>query len=459
MPPSPTGVAALPTALPSALPTALPTALDRGRVLRLATEADHDAVVALAAAEFGAHDAAPVRAYLGSGLGAEWLVVVEGPDAAQPGGGRLVAASGRIPHPVRLDGHPVPASQIEYVVTAPQARRQGLVRAQLAAHHARADATGELAQFISGIPYLYRKLGYDYALDQPEAFLFDPARVRALAAATPASVTCRPADPGDHRWLRESGLDRPTRGLRIAWDEPTWDAWLAMVEVHPGDPVGPFGRARGTCDALEVVERAGRPVGWVKAHLHDEGGELYPLAAWVEDTDAGLALLAHLHDLADVAAASLGRPVVVVGAGSPDTRWDTVLATAGTGQRLPTGMYARVSDPGALLRGVAPVLGERLAASPFGVGHHRLRLSLYDHGLELRWHDGVVTAVDRVPGDPDPFSSGAVGVAPDRVGALVFGRWGAAGLAGRADDVMLGRHREVMEVLFPRRPNDIGTNF
>jgi hypothetical protein len=51
-----------------------------------------------------------------------------------------------------------------------------------------------------------------------------------------------------------------------------------------------------------------------------------------------------------------------------------------------------------------------------------------------------------------------VGVAPDWFPALVLGRWGARGLAARVDDVLLGDHAPVMDVLFPALPADIATD-
>jgi hypothetical protein len=70
-----------------------------------------------------------------------------------------------------------------------------------------------------------------------------------------------------------------------------------------------------------------------------------------------------------------------------------------------------------------------------------------------------VAAVRPAPGIEDPFAHDAVGVAPDAFGALVLGRWGAAGLEDRVDDVVLGRRRGLMEVLFPQVAADVVGDF
>ena len=86
-------------------------------------------------------------------------------------------------------------------------------------------------------------------------------------------------------------------------------------------------------------------------------------------------------------------------------------------------------------------------------------ISLYEDGLALDLAGGEVAAVRAADGIEDPFATGAVGVAPDWLGALVFGRWGAIGLEQRVDDVTLGRRRGLMEVLFPRLDADVVGDF
>ena len=71
---------------------------------------------------------------------------------------------------------------------------------------------------------------------------------------------------------------------------------------------------------------------------------------------------------------------------------------------------------------------------------------------------GEVVSVDAGPPEQDPNAKGGAGVPPDLVATLVFGRYGAGGLAARHDDVRLGRASELMEVLFPKLESDILTS-
>lgn len=132
-------------------------------------------------------------------------------------------------------------------------------------------------------------------------------------------------------------------------------------------------------------------------------------------------------------------------------------AAAGVGaERLgyDHGVYARATDAVRLLAASAPVLSRRLAAA-----HRRdtgtLDITTYEATVRLELEDGRVVAVGRGPRIEDPFVHDDVGVAPDLLPALVLGRFGASGLAARADDVTLGRHGNLCDVLFPRLPSDV----
>ena len=75
----------------------------------------------------------------------------------------------------------------------------------------------------------------------------------------------------------------------------------------------------------------------------------------------------------------------------------------------------------------------------------------------LTYSAGEVVAVERGPADQDAV--GGVGIAPDLVATLIFGRYGASGLAARHDDVSLGPRAGLMEALFPVLESDIRTTY
>ena len=58
-----------------------------------------------------------------------------------------------------------------------------------------------------------------------------------------------------------------------------------------------------------------------------------------------------------------------------------------------------------------------------------------------------------------PAAAGGAGVAPDQLGALLFGPHGMHGLARRRPDVYPGRDAELYEALFPPLHADLLTYY
>ena len=67
-------------------------------------------------------------------------------------------------------------------------------------------------------------------------------------------------------------------------------------------------------------------------------------------------------------------------------------------------------------------------------------------------------SIERSGPDQDPSRQGGIGVPPDLVATLIFGRFGAVELEDRYPDVRLGRAADLAEVLFPRLEADIVTS-
>jgi hypothetical protein len=121
-------------------------------------------------------------------------------------------------------------------------------------------------------------------------------------------------------------------------------------------------------------------------------------------------------------------------------------------------LYVRVPNPVALLDRIRPVLSARLGRSAFATSSGCLLLSTYAASILLTYDHGMVVNVEAGPPEQNPNAKGGAGVPPDLIATLLFGRYGASGLAARHDDVRLGRAAELMEALFPRLETDIVTS-
>lgn len=417
---------------------AAPADLGDGLVLRTGRPGDEDAIVEHVAAAFSPTAEQRLRARLdedgGRGV-TRWCTVWDG--------ARLVSSSGLLAHRLAVDGTVLAAGQIEWVVTDPGYQRRGLVRRQLAEHHRRARAEGMALTVVDGIPYLYRKLGWGYALDWPAVHAVPAAPRgrgddgRAGATTWHDGVAVRPAVAGDETALVALDDLRPDRGVHVVRDRARWSWWIGLAGRGPDE------------DLLLAEARPGRAEGWARVERDGEATLVLVRPGPTRTLAAARALLARAR-----AGAPPGWGVEVVGRPGP---WAEVLATEAVPLPYDHGVQARVVDPVALLTALVPVLDRRLAEAGGDVSGP-LDLSLYERTVRLELDHDHVVAVGTGPRIEDPFAHGDVGIAPDLLPALVLGRFGAPGLAARADDVTLGRHTDLVDVLFPARPSDVVTD-
>lgn len=398
-----------------------PRLLDDGMVLRSATEADLDGIVALSVDAHGEHEAWGVRYVFDRDGPAAWTVVVDDDE--------IVSASVLMSHRLLYDDVELTAGQIEYVATAESHRRRGLVRLQVEEHHRRADARGDRVVFIAGIPYFYRRLGYAYGLRYPPRY-----HLPRNSVEMPDGWTVGPAEPGD-RPAMQALHDRALAAadVRIPMSGAEWDALLSTAPKW-GEGV--------------LVARHGERVGgWMRLQEYPEIESFEVLQAATDELAAAEALVVHAQRLAgDANLGLLGRH------GDP---WSALLTSVGFPVDDFHGLYTRIADPAAFLGAVSPVLSRRLASSPLRNEVGELVISLYEESLTVDYDRGEITGVRVTEGVEDPGDVDGVGVAPDAFCALVFGVHGATALAARVEDVVLGRHGALMEVLFPPLVADV----
>jgi predicted N-acetyltransferase YhbS len=393
--------------------------------VRDATADDHEAIVELNTEVFDRYEGAAVRHLLegGGGYGpGEWTVAVDTD-------GRIVSACTLFQHRLQFGSVELPAAQIEFVATRPEARKAGLVRRQFERHHARVAELGALVIVITGIPYLYRRLGYGYA--------FVDGRVHRVVTVpeAPEGWTIADATVDDVDAITAE-YDRAATDNEIALRHPA-EAWRWLVEGAP------------TWDErVRLARRGGVVEGIARTQVRTDQGYY---ATWGSARTVGAAEAL----LADAATAADGLKFYAVDRHADP--WGSVVRQAGVHDPSTfEAVYARIPDPVAFLDAIRPVLSERLTASGLAQESGELALSLYDDGVVIAYERGEVTEVRRDP-EPalDPLDDDDAGVPPDVFPALVFGRFTTEELALRHDDVGYVKDRALMDVLFPKQHVDL----
>ena len=378
-------------------------------------------IVALQCARNGDDCEAPVRELLERpGVGPRrFAVAVDGE--------RVVSSLCLIPENMRLGGVAFGAGQIEYVATDVDYERRGLVRALIDLAHRWSAEDGRLVEVIAGIRYFYRRFGYEYAVPFPRVWL-----VGDSAARMPEGWSTRRATVHDAGSILDL-QGRALAGIALAVLPGDLAWWQRRLASDIGAPWWVAADGSGAVRGAATV--GGGPPG--------VDGVAMLGAAAVESAAALDALLTVAHG-ADGRPAVQQRPSV-----------DPLLTARAELHPREYSLYVRVGNPVALLDQLRPALGARLGSSPFAGERGELLVSLYERSILLTYEAGVVASVAAAAGEQDPDGRGGIGVPPDLVATLLFGKHGAAGLAARYEDVALGARAELAEVLFPPLDGDI----
>ncbi|MEI5103756.1 GNAT family N-acetyltransferase [Streptomyces sp. PmtG] len=402
---------------PTAAPADLPLA--DGLLLRQARPADLDQIGALLTKRGEPADALDHR------------LVVTDPDAGWPAcavvvdGDRVVSTATLLDEELRVGDVRLPAGQVELVATDKEYEGRGLVRALMGWAHERSAARGHVIQAMIGIPYFYRRFGYEYAIDIPPA--------RAVRTPPPSESTsvlraARPADLPAIAALQDAAQQR----FDVAMPHSAGCfRWLLAHEAS----------------SLWVLEEDGTVVATGRT-TPPHGGEVLLAEAAARDEAAARGLLRGVAaQVPDGRVRAVHRAGTVTAAAWEEFLDDEPRARAEQ-------YYVRVPDVAALLDRLRPLLWRRLTAAGLDAGDRDIVLSTFGAHYRLPVHANGLGEV--VTGGPlqGPGVVGGAGVAPDYLPALLFGPHGIEGLSRIRPDVYATR-KELFQALFPPLTADV----
>ncbi|HKD74330.1 MAG TPA: GNAT family N-acetyltransferase, partial [Ktedonobacterales bacterium] len=224
--------------------------LGDGLILRRATAADVEPLIALNKEIFGQRAPDFVRHFLSG----DWPIctmkdftVVEDTNA-----GAIVSSLCLIAQTWSYDGIEFGVGQPEFVLTRPEYRRRGLIRAQMEVVHEWSEQHGDFVQVITGIPYYYRQFGYEMGLAFGGFRVGSKAYVEKLKEGEAEPFLVRPATEddlpfitataayGQHRYLVSNSFSIDDwRYILSGWsdEEPMRDL-LRVITTPAGESVG-----------------------------------------------------------------------------------------------------------------------------------------------------------------------------------------------------------------------------
>ena len=172
--------------------------------------------------------------------------------------GSIVSSACLIGQRFSYEGVELDAGLPELVGTHPDYRRRGLVKEQFGVLHRWSKERGHLMQAIAGIPYYYRRFGYEMAvyMDAGRRIYVQDIPGKPSSSpegqGSPCSYHLRPATASDARFL--SDVDHLARGrylLTSSRDEGLW-----RYEVAGRDP-----ESEESLEVRIVENAAGKPTG------------------------------------------------------------------------------------------------------------------------------------------------------------------------------------------------------
>jgi hypothetical protein len=438
--------------------------LGDGLVLRRATPADADALVAFTADvlrnqdadEPDEHTAAWTRDLVTGHhptFSAGDFTVVE--DVRS---GSIISSLCLISQKWSFGGIPCRVGQPELVGTHPEHRGRGLVRRQFEVIHTWSAERGEHFQVIDGVPWFYRQFGYEMALE-----------LRGGASVEVAHLTPSRGDAETYR-IRPATEDDLAFITRVA-DATARRCLVTCVRDEIGwryELGGHSAKSMYRPQLCIIQTRDGNRVGML-AHLP----RLIASTLWVLMFEvvseplclaAAPSILHYLRAAGDALAGGERCEQLGFWLGT-----DHPLYPALPNLRVvpPYAWYVRVPDLPGFLRHIAPLLEQRLSASTCADYTGELRLGFYRDGLRLMFDRGRLTAAKQwVPprhllGVERGESTSAPRADASFPGLtffqLLFGYRSLEELEYAFPDCLVRRDsaRSLLTVLFPKRPSDV----
>jgi hypothetical protein len=312
--------------------------------------------------------------------------------------GKIVSSLNLISQTWSYSGIPFGVGRPELVGTMPEFRNRGLVRAQFEAIHQWSAARGEKVQAITGIPYYYRIFGYEMAVELQGGRAGFTAQIPRLKESEAEPYRLRPAQEADLPFISNLYAQAGKRYRMYAQrDEALWRyeltgadplsvnrMELVLIEAADGEPVGFVGHPNFVWGAMMV------------AHLY----EIKPGVSWQAVTPS---VIRYLAAIGETLPPPIGekKPFQSFGfwLGSDHPVYH-VIPERLPRQRPPYAFFMRVPDLPDFIHTIAPVLEERLAASPIVGYTGDLKISFYRDGLRIAFEKGKLTAAE--PYKPTP---------------------------------------------------------
>jgi hypothetical protein len=264
----------------------------------------------------------------------------------------------------------LPSAELGMVASAEDARGLGLSTWLMKRFQADSIKAGFSLSTIQGIPYYYRRFGYEYAVPLLPKIVLAPGQIPGRAAATLVRKAVFEDIPLMSAWFNDVSR---TLGIRADRSQDHWQYLMGKAQLSFETAV----------DRRILLDQAGKPVGWIGFQRDCFGPTLAIAEASLPGKGSGWTDRAMLA-LAESIRAEEGLPHVTV---LLPRSHPVAVAAAELGGEL-CREYAwqiAILDRPAFFSRMRPVIEARLMKGGWKGRAQRLSLDLYAGGLRFDW--------------------------------------------------------------------------
>lgn len=361
--------------------------------------------------------------------------------------GQIVSTLCLISQTWSYQGLPFGVGRVELVGTELAYRRLGLVRQQMTAIHDLSAARGELVQAITGIPYYYRRFGYEMTLPLNSSATFTWEKAGNYRPETAEVYQLRPAGINDIPDLVELYAISCQNSLVSRLRSPA-EWYYELMETHPG--------SKWWRDFRLVTDPAGAVVAYFELNEWREGLAVREMAIRPGQPIRAIAqfitraLKAENDRRNQDRSKPFTRLYLVLGVDHP-----VIGALGNQLDRLENAYawYIRADIP-PFLQLITPVLEQRLAAGPMAGYSGQVRFNTFVAQWQMGFDSGRITIT---PFEPTFFHDGDAVFPGHAFLHLLFGHRSLGEIQHLFADCYTTNEdvKLLIQSLFPRQPSHI----
>lgn len=350
---------------------------------------------------------------------------------------KIIACVNLIPFRWSIGGVPLKVAELACVATLPEYRRCGLQRELMREYHKKVSEEGYDLSVIEGIPYYYRQFGYEYALPLQEETRIDINKIP------------------DYKSVHAI---RPFTGKDISRAEQLLAQAQERFYVHSVRDEGIWKMQEETGMVAEyefegfAVEKDEEMDGYFRTSENAENKEL----VLRESTDVDQGMAQSIIGFLKQTGKERSLETLVATTGYTDSFTEHLMATGEARQNRPYAWQLRVTDYVSMFLKMKMLLEKRLAMSTFRHLTGKLNFNFYRYTVQVSLEDGTVTDVRRLETNEDR----TMRFNPAVFTQLLFGYRDRAELENVYQDFLVRpSHRHLIDVLFPKLPSYIHTDY